>query len=258
MSKKKLIAVKTKPYNPLEIVILPNSITTLLSRLVILLAAGHIAVYVMSFLFDIRSTPMSGLFVFLNMGDESNLPTYVSALYLLFAGCLCLLISRDEFNRKKRLNWYWLGLAVGLLLMSMDEAAMIHEGVVASFLRAYISRGSGIMYYIWYKAYIPVVLVIACLYLPFLKRLSIRYSLRFILSGIVYFTGSLGFEMLESHLVYYNSSEGLKLLGLSILVEETLEMMGIVILIHTLLLYLGESNYTLRLNFSLDQTLPTK
>jgi hypothetical protein len=237
--------------NDSEIVISPNRIALVLTGIVIIIALGHIAAHAMSRLFNIQSTPLAGLFLFLDMGSESNLPTYVSALYLLFSGCLCILISKEELNRKKRLNWHWIGLAAGLLVMSVDEAAMIHEGVVGVFLRESVGRGEGIMYYVWYRAYIPLVLVIICLYLPFLKRLPLRYSSRLILSGLVYLSGSLGFEILESYLAYQGSS-----LGLNILIEETLEMMGVVILIYTLLLYLAESNYTLRFNFAADKIKP--
>lgn len=236
-----------------EIVITPNRISIILSGFVIFLAVGHIVVHVMSLLFNIRSSPMAGLFLFFNMGGESNLPTYISALYLLLSGFLCLLISKNELNFKKRLNWHWIGLAVGLLLMSVDEAAMIHEGIVGTFLKEYMGRGEGIMYYLWYRAYIPLVLVLIWLYLPFLKRLPLRYSSRFILSGLVYLGGSLGFEILEAYLAYHGNSK-----GLNVLVEETFEMMGIVVLIHTLLLYLAEANYSLQFNFAVDEITSAK
>lgn len=223
----------------------PHRVALFLGSLVIAIAAGHAAVHFISlFWFDIRSTPLAGLFWFFNMGGEANLPSYVSALDLLLAGSLCILIAHKESSNRKHVHWYWWGLAAVLILMSFDEAAKIHEGVVGQFLQGYLERGEGALYYVWYRLYIPLVCIVGCLYLPFLKQLPLRYSLRFLLAGLVFLIGALGFEVLESYLAFYERS-----VALSILFEETLEMLGIVILIHTLLLYLAESNYVLEIDF---------
>lgn len=234
-------------YRP-EVNVYPHRVTLLLGLLVLAIATGHVIVHAMSVLFDITSTPLAGLFRFFNMGGEANLPAYVSALNLLFASSLSLLIARMETNTKKRLTWYWWGLAVGLLIMSFDEAAQIHEGIVGEFLKGSFGRGEGVFYYLWYRAYIPLICILGCLYMPFLRRLPSRYSLRMVASGLLFLGGSIGFELLESYLSFYDRP-----VGISILFEETLEMLGVVVLIHTLLLYLAESDYNLRFNLILSK-----
>lgn len=230
------------------IIINPHQIALVAGGLVLLVATGHVAAHLMSFLFGIKSTPLVGLYEFLNMGIEANLPTYLSALNLLLAGSLCLIIAHYESKRRKHPDWHWWGLAVGFLVMSFDEAAQIHEGILGRFLVEAFGRGEGVMYYTWYRVYIPLVLILVFLYIPFLKRLPVRYSARFILSGLVFLSGSLGVEILESYLASQAYST-----AISILFEETLEMLGIVLLIHTLLLYLAEANYTLKLIFDIDK-----
>jgi hypothetical protein len=229
---------------PLEIAINLPQITLFLEFTVVLAAVGHIIVHALSFLFDITNTPYVGIFMFFSMGQESNLPTYISALNLLLAGILCGIISFHESKLRNRLTWHWLGLSAGLLLMSIDEAAKIHEGIIGVFLEMSVGRGTGIFYYLWYLVYIPIVVTVGLLYIPFLKRLPLRYSSRFILAAFVFLGGSIGMEMVESILKYGGINT-----AVSILIEETLEMVGIVILIHTLLLYLSEHRYALNLSF---------
>ncbi|MGP1384425.1 MAG: hypothetical protein ACTS2F_12750 [Thainema sp.] len=230
-----------------EINLSPRRVAIFLGGLVVAIAVGHAAVHLMSLLFDIKSTPLVGLFWFFNMGSEANLPSYISALNLLFAGSLCALIAHRESSSKKYFDWHWWGLAAGLLLMSFDEAAQIHEGIVGQFLLGYFERGEGAMHYVWYRLYVPLVCIIGCLYLPFIKRLPLRYSLQFLLSALIFLVGALGFEILESYLAFNGHS-----LGLSILFEETFEMLGVVILIYTLLIYLAECRCSLRFNVLIE------
>ncbi|MBW4459938.1 MAG: hypothetical protein KME47_06815 [Nodosilinea sp. WJT8-NPBG4] len=237
-------AMKKTLSRPLEVAINLPQITLFLGFTVALVAVGHIIVHALSFFFDITNTPYVGIFTFFSMGQESNLPTYISTLNLLLAGILCGIISFHESNLRNRVNWHWLGLSAGLMLMSVDEAAKIHEGIIGVFLEMSIGRGTGIFYYLWYLVYIPIVVAVGLLYIPFLKRLPLRYSSRFVLAALVFLGGAVGMEMVESVLKYSGINT-----AISILFEETLEMLGIVILIHMLLLYLSEHKYDLNLSF---------
>jgi hypothetical protein len=234
---------ETSSYN-LTVYINPLRIALVLGSIVIGVAAAHALVHLVSYLFGISSGQMLGLKRFFDMGTEANLPTYVSALNLLLAGGLLALIARYESRRQRKQNWHWWGLAIGFVLMSFDEAAMIHELVGATLTR-YFGRGQGIMYYTWYKLYIPIVLLIGLLYVPFLLRLPLRYSLRLLLAGVVFLSGAIGFEILESYL----ASHGLRGISVSRLFEETGEMLGVVLAIHALLLYLADNDVDLLLGF---------
>lgn len=234
---------------PLEVTINLPQITLFLGATVALAAVGHIAVHALSFLFDIKNTPFVGIFSFFDMGQESNLPTYISALNLLLAGVLCGIIFSHESKLKNRLSFHWAGLSAGLVLMSIDEAAKIHEGIVGVFLGSVMGQATGIFYYVWYIAYIPVVVIIGFLYFPFLRRLPLRYSVRFSLAALVFLGGAIGIEMIESALSYAGTYT-YTFFAISILFEETFEMLSIVIFIHTLLMYLSESKTALNLKFS--------
>lgn len=228
-----------------ELFIQPRSVMVILLAAVALSAIGHILVHTLSFLFDISSSSISGVYNFFSMGREANLPTYLSALLLMLSSGLCALISHQESERKQRIDWSWWLLSAGLILMSIDEAAQLHEGVIGTFLSIQIGRGEGIFYYQWYLFYIPILALISCLYIPFLKRLPKQYSLRLILAGALYFGGAIGFEMLESYLAFNQNST-----AISILMEETLEMLGVVMLIQTFLLYLSQLSASVKINFT--------
>ncbi len=232
----------------------PNSLLRSLLKIVAVVVLSHVVVHLASAAFDIASTPLAGFFRFFDMGAEANFPTYISALSLLFASLLCLLIARQDslISRSRRRGW--MGLAIGLFLMSFDEAAMIHDGVVGVFLEQAFGTGEGVFRYTWYIPYIPLMFVLALVYIPFFRRLPARYSSLFVLSGVVYFGGALGLEMLES---YGTSAGGFFLYGRNMtgllrLCEESLEMLGIVILIYSLARYLADAGHVLEVRFPVD------
>lgn len=227
--------------NALIIGIRPHRITLMLGGMVGALAAAHVAVHLVSYAFGISSEQMFGLKRFFDMGMEANLPTYVSALNLLLAGGLLALIAHYESKRQQKQDWHWWGLALGCVLMSFDEATMIHDSIVGATLIRHFGRGQGIMYYAWYKLYIPLVLLIGIVYIPFLLRLAWRYLWRFLLAGMIFLSGAIGFEMLEAYLVGYRL-QGIHAIQLF---EETGEMIGVVVAIHTLLLYLADRDIDL-------------
>lgn len=122
---------------------------------------------------------------------------------------------------------------------------MIHEGLIGTGLTAYFGRGDGILYVNWYKVYVPAVLLIGLLYVPFLLRLPRRYSLRLLLAGCLFLGSAIGVEMLESYAV----SHRLGNVGLLRLFEETGEMLGVVLATHAFLLYLCDSVARFSLQF---------
>lgn len=232
-----------------DAVLHPNRVALSLAGIVVVLAAGHSFFYILRAILDFDSEHyLFGLFRFFNMGTEANLPTYVSALNLLIAGGLLSLIAWYKKSTRDRFVWHWWVLAAGVLLMSFDEAAQIHEGIVGKLMLEIRGHGEGIWYYPWYSIFIPVTILIGLAYFPFLRHLPRRYMLRFLAAAAVFLGGAIGVEMIESYMAY-RRAQGLSggMQGVTFLVEETAEMLGIVLLIHTLLLYIAESGISLRL-----------
>jgi hypothetical protein len=235
----------------LRLNLFPSNISTCLLKILSFVILGHITVHIASAVFDIQNTPFVGLYRFFDMRGEANLPSYISALNLIFASLLCFLIDHKESFEHRRKSRYWLGLAFGLMLMSFDEAAMIHDGIVGDFLNKVIEGGEGILHYKWYIPYVPLVLILGYFYIPFLRRLPIRQSRLFIISGLVYLGGALGVEMVESYFEFYGglTLAGRSMMGVNALIEESMEMTGIIILIYGLLCYLADSDHDLVIQF---------
>lgn len=230
---------------PAEVKLSPSKVSLFLLYSVAFSAAGHIFVHLLGKFIPLNEPALRGIFRFFNMNIEGNLPTYISALNLLLAAGLCGFIYYHESVLKKRSSLHWLGMCALILFISFDEAAGVHDGIIIPISIYLLGRGQGIMYYSWYLFFLPIVTIVVLLYIPFLKRLPLLFSSRFVLAGAVFLSGSIGMEMVAGIL----KSQG-RSIGISVLFEETLEMLAVVILIHTLLLYIAKANYTLKLQVS--------
>jgi hypothetical protein len=169
-----------------------------------------------------------------DLDQEGNLATWFSVA-LLFVNAMLLAVIAGV-RRGERGRRAWTGLALLVLAMSAEEAASLHEMTVLP-LRHLLHAG-GLLYYTWVVPGALFVLCVAAVYLPFLARLPSRTRNLFILSGFVYVSGALGFEMISGR---YASLHGDNNLTYKLLahVEESLEMAGLVVLMYALLDYTG-------------------
>lgn len=177
-----------------------------------------------------------GIYQFFHLGQEANLPAYFSALLILFAGILAGAVSSVERQEGGASFWHWRVLSIGLVFMSFDEAAQIHESIIGPLFTHFAGRGDGIWHYAWYIPFIPVVLLLAAWYVPFIWRLRRRYAVLFVLAGVLYVGGAIGVEMMQSYISFHRITGGA--MAISLIVEEMCEMMGMVVVIYALLCYL--------------------
>jgi hypothetical protein len=216
----------------------------ILSLVVLALGTAHVAVYLERRFLHLDY--LQGLYRFFNLGQEANLPTLISSLFLLGAGILILLIAVYERRHDSPSRWHWLVLGVGLVVMSIDELAQLHEGVFGIMLGRLAGQGEGIWYYSWYKLFIPIVILIGLAYIPFLLRLPRKTAILFMAAGAAYIGAAIGVEMIESYLTYAQ----LPGRTLTQLIEESIEMISIVLLIYALLTYMAERSIALHLDFT--------
>ena len=169
--------------------------------------------------------------------NENNIPTYFSGLLLLFGGFLLGLIAlmkqdtRDPF----RVHWKWLALL--FVLLSLDEIASIHEMSIHPIKR--IVDVGGFFFFAWVVPGLLFVAAAGLYFLRFVFSLPTATRSRVIVAGIVYLAGSMGVEMLGGH--YYEQSQRQDFVySLIVTLEEALEMTGVILFIHALLIYLSE------------------
>ena len=175
---------------------------------------------------------------------ERNIPAFYSSLAILCASIILAWISRVEKRRggdSKR----WMGLSVLFLFLALDEAVSIHE-LLSGPTRTLMNL-DGALYLAWVVPYSLLVAGLLLIYGRFLFNLPYATRVLFVLSGVVFVAGAVGFELLGSN-YHYIGNAGDPGYALLYTMEELLEMLGIAIFIYGLLFYFQTelSGYSLR------------
>ena len=168
------------------------------------------------------------------LDGENNIPTWYASVSLLFCSMLTGLHYLSEMESDTPYKKHWLGLSIIFLLLASDEMLQFHEQINTP-LRELIGSG-GFFYFSWIVPALIALICLALAYYKFLLSLPAKTRNRFIASGIVYVTGCVGIEMIGGN--FYQQSGGNNLTySLITHIEETMEMVGILIFIVSLLSY---------------------
>ena len=174
---------------------------------------------------------------------ERNIPTYFSALLLLTASTLLGVIAFFRKRDRSADSTYWLVLSLGFAYMSADEVLQIHEKLVRPIREVLgLSQSTlGIFYFTWVIPGMAIILLLGIYFLRFLINLQKQTRIDFIVAAALYLGGAIGVELLGG---FYAESHGQLNYTYCFLatVEETLEMVGVVVFIRAILSYI-ESNY---------------
>jgi hypothetical protein len=197
----------------------------------------------------LRHDYVFGLIPLFDLDGEGNIPTYFSsAIILLSAGLLAII-----FVLKKRQDVgdhrYWAGLSGIFLFLSIDEFACIHERLIfplKNFLNTY-----GVLYFAWVIPYSILLFILVLLYHRFIFSLPLPVRRLFIVAGLVYIGGALGFELIGGYYFDLNGARKVLLYEIITMVEESLEMAGILIFIYALIQYAGSAVSNINLKISL-------
>ena len=178
---------------------------------------------------------LGGFVYMFGLDEEGNVPTWYSSMTLFV--CAVLLLVNGILAKKNGLGYqgHWLLLSAVFLYLSIDEFCTIHEKFIKS-LRIFF-HATEYFYSSWVIPALILVPAFGLLYVKFLKHLPKRVRLEFILAGIIYVGGALGMELIEGHYDYHFGSENFYY-ALFVVLEEFMEMTGVVIFIHALLSHL--------------------
>ena len=180
-----------------------------------------------------------------NVDREMNLPTWFSAFMLAFCAWLLGAIAsakQAELEQQKNLTdpndnssvkyryfqqWKWLSII--FWLFAIDEVATIHKGLnLPPFLRS-----------MWVIPGIILVIVFLRKYWKFWLHLPQKTRDHFILAASLYIGGALFMEMVGSVVAFYYHQQSL-IYSLVAIVEEIMEMMGVIVFMYGLLVYIRE------------------
>jgi len=213
-------------------------LTVLVAGLVLLSLAGQFSGHVLG------HGRLLGFVDMFDLDAETNIPTYVSVLLFAWAALLTSLVARHAWSNRAPYRWHWLGLAVALVYMSIDDFAMLHESLVEP-IQSYF----GLTYFTWVFPGMVVVALFAAAYIPFLWSLDPRWKWLFAASGAMFVGGAIGGELVQGW--YLTTHDGTVTLTYELIatVEETLELMSLVLLIYTLLEFLRVRGVDLHVSF---------
>jgi hypothetical protein len=163
-----------------------------------------------------------------DVDQEHNLPSWFSSFLLGCAAWLLWLIARRA--RAEGMAWsrHWMALALGFLLLSIDEVAGLHETLNTMIEIPWTVPGG-------------IVAVLACLaFVPLVRSLPRRTATLFVVSGISFIFGAIGIEIIGTGIAIDELHLATLKYNLWALLEESLEMLSIVLFIYALLRYMGD------------------
>ncbi len=214
-----------------RITIRATTVGGVLAAIIGFLLAAHLVLYFGRL--ELGMGQVYGLKPRFDLGGEGNIPAFYSAVGLLLAGVLLLLIARLKYGDGDRHRWGWLGLGFGFLLMALDEAMQIHELL-------YRMPGFDTGNWLWIVPFGILMLIIGAAFLRFLLDLDPRYRRLFLLSAALFLGGAMGMELIAD-VTIGGTSQGPNWPATGFTsVEEGLEMTGVAFFIVSLLRYLTE------------------
>ena len=233
--------------NPNQIGIIPltpRSIRKLLTAVTGGLLVAHSVVRVSIYGFGAKKHWLDSL----NMDRELNLPTLFSSALLLMSALLMQRLAQRS-DRIEAQDWRLLSKI--FIFLALDEAFQIHEIFIIPGLRHKVHPALAST---WVVPYAVLVLILLWRFRHFLGSISRATASRLLRSGAIYIGGAIGMEMIGSfavrsslirlHSPWYGAITGL---------EETLELLGIILLIDALLRALLDQRNSVALTLRLNQ-----
>ncbi len=139
-------------------------------------------------------------------------------------------MSRYKRNQNDAMAKRWTILFLGFAFLSIDEIAGIHESINSVIDDSWAIGGA------------VIVLLLAVYFLPFLKALPRATLIGFVIAGSIFVRGAVGMEIIgepmESDSLLYN---------MTTMVEEGMEMFGIILFLKALLRYMDTTSLTMGL-----------
>lgn len=188
------------------------------------------------------------LFKLVDLGRENNLPTWYSSTALFVNAVFVGLIGWAKRHGRAPYAKHWLGLAGIFLFLSADEAASIHELTSGTAIRLLerVDLMSDYFYYGWVIFGIMAVMIVGVSYLQFLMDLPKETRLWFLFAGFLYVGGAIGFELPQAKIFAVEKTVTLTF-ALLVVVEEGMEMFGVVASIYATLSYLNREDMQINL-----------
>jgi len=176
-----------------------------------------------------------------NFNIEKNVPTYFSVLLLLLAAQSFFVITLfTPINTSLYIKYYWWQMSLIFLLLSLDEMTQIHENL-EYITRHYIAVDiDGFFAFAWVIPMIGLLIMFGLYSIKFLMYIPKYLSKGYIIAGFLYVLGAVGFEMITAKIFSVTNNEENFYYYMAMSVEESLEMIGVIVLLYFNLKYIEE------------------
>lgn len=170
-----------------------------------------------------------------NLNDETSIPQWISHIYFLIIAGSAWLAGRLSADKNKKIVWYIIA-GVGVL-MSMDDAATLHEFALQSIHNTFfLDTSPSLLSNAWLVLLPFVLLVLGWLAYLVFKTLPMRTALLFTLGGTVFLVGAIFVDSLA------NTIPELDFLNQGVLaaIEGGVQLLGLSLIIYTIVEYLEQ------------------
>lgn len=208
----------------------PAIATTTLTAGAALLVLAHLAVVGIGAGSGIDDA--TGLGRLLHLDGERNAPALFSTALFLLAALAFALWARAGIGARPGRRMWWL-LAVLFVFLAIDEYFSLHERLSAP-MRALFDLHGTVLHYAWIVPYGFGVAALTVLFLPVYLRLPRAIQLRFALAAALFLAGVFGMQLVGAVILAVHGDDSARY-AIAAVVEEALEMAGLVLLIDTLL-----------------------
>ncbi len=185
------------------------------------------------------STLMTDLSDLFEIYGEGNLTSLFSTGILLIAGLLLLMISAFAHQNKMDSCRQWLVLGLIFILLSIDESVSLHERLGTIGANLLNIEDPTVANYMWLIPGGIFALLVAIGYTRFIINLPKRTEYLVIIAGATFVAGAVLVEIVEGVIASLYSFDS-PLIRVSAQIEESLELLGVIVLIYALLDYLAQ------------------
>jgi hypothetical protein len=217
-----------------QIPLAPGAVTQFLLRVVVcLILLSSLSQLTVYFFPDFRlGHYFSKVF---NVNYEANVPSFYSFFTLLFSSLLLGAIAHAKNLESCRYKNHWKILSFIFLSLFLDEALELHEQLMGP--TGKLINATGFFYYSWILPVGFLVAIFLLSYSKFLFHLPLSTRKFFVAACALYIGGAIGMEMPGGYLASTMGTKSVPYL-IVMTIEESLEMLGIVVFIHALMSYI--------------------
>jgi hypothetical protein len=161
--------------------------------------------------------------------QKLNFPSTAKLLLMLTATGLFAGLGAASRDRHVRVRW--LGMSAIFGLVTLDEFTYMHQRLSDAMHDAAGTHGA--LRFAWIVVYVPLLAIIAVVYLPFWRSLGRRLRYRLLAAAVLFAGGSAGIEMAKGAI--YDDDKWSLAFGLVASLSDSLELIGLAILVTVLL-----------------------